>query len=101
MHTSCHPARASTRGRVGGPHLRPSASVDVVTTRSVLIYVKDRARAFAEFARVLRPGGRTSLYEPINRFVEHEFGGEPRRWLRPGRSRRHCQQAARQAERTG
>jgi arsenite methyltransferase len=43
-------------------------SVDVVTTRSVLIYVKDKARAFAEFRRVLRPGGRISLFEPINRF---------------------------------
>lgn len=45
------------------------ASVDVVTTRSVLIYVKDKAAAFAEFARVLRPGGRISLFEPINRFA--------------------------------
>lgn len=45
-----------------------SASVDVVTTRSVLIYVKDKARAFTEFIRVLRPGGRLSTFEPINRF---------------------------------
>jgi arsenite methyltransferase len=43
-------------------------SVDVVTTRSVLIYVKDKERAFQEFRRVLRPGGRISLFEPINRF---------------------------------
>ena len=43
-------------------------SVDVVTTRSVLIYVEDKARAFAEFFRVLRPGGRISLFEPINSF---------------------------------
>ena len=43
-------------------------SIDVVTTRSVLIYVKDKERAFAEFHRVLRPGGRISLFEPINRF---------------------------------
>lgn len=41
-------------------------SVDVVTTRSVLIYVKDKAAAFSEFRRVLRPGGRISLFEPIN-----------------------------------
>jgi ubiquinone/menaquinone biosynthesis C-methylase UbiE len=41
-------------------------SADVVTTRSVLIYVKDKAAAFAEFLRVLRPGGRVSLFEPIN-----------------------------------
>jgi arsenite methyltransferase len=46
----------------------PDESVDVVTTRSVLIYVQDKARAFAEFFRVLRPGGRISLFEPINRF---------------------------------
>lgn len=43
-------------------------SVDVVTTRSVLIYVEEKERAFAEFHRVLRPGGRISLFEPINRF---------------------------------
>jgi arsenite methyltransferase len=41
-------------------------SVDAVTTRSVLIYVKDKAAALREFYRVLRPGGRMSLFEPIN-----------------------------------
>ncbi|MFC0002829.1 class I SAM-dependent methyltransferase [Micromonospora siamensis] len=46
------------------------ASVDVVTTRSVLIYSDRKAAAFAEFFRVLRPGGRISLFEPINRFAE-------------------------------
>jgi SAM-dependent methyltransferase len=46
-----------------------SESVDVVTTRSVLIYVADKQAAFAEFFRVLRPGGRISLYEPINSFA--------------------------------
>lgn len=45
------------------------ASVDVVTTRSVLAYVAPKQRAFAEFSRVLRPGGRISLYEPVNRHV--------------------------------
>ena len=49
-------------------------SVDAVTTRSVLIYVKQKAAAFGEFARVLRRGGRISLWEPINR-----FGAEERR----------------------
>jgi arsenite methyltransferase len=42
-------------------------SVDVVTTRSVLIYVDRKARAFSEFHRVLRPAGRLSLFEPVNR----------------------------------
>jgi arsenite methyltransferase len=45
------------------------ASVDVVTTRSVLIYVKDKAAALREFYRVLKPGGRISLFEPINRLM--------------------------------
>jgi arsenite methyltransferase len=40
--------------------------VDVVVTRSVLIYVADKAHAATEFHRVLRPGGRVSLFEPIN-----------------------------------
>lgn len=42
------------------------ASVDVVTTRSVLIYVKDKEQALQAFSRVLRPGGRISVFEPIN-----------------------------------
>lgn len=44
----------------------PGASADVVTTRSVLIYVKDKLTALKEFHRVLRPQGRISLFEPIN-----------------------------------
>ena len=42
------------------------ATVDIVTTRSVLIYLKDKAQAMREFYRVLRPRGRISLSEPIN-----------------------------------
>jgi arsenite methyltransferase len=42
------------------------ASVDADITRSVLIYVTNKARAMREFFRVLRPGGRASLFEPIN-----------------------------------
>lgn len=41
-------------------------SVDVVTTRSVLIYVSEKEQALSEFYRVLRTGGRISLFEPIN-----------------------------------
>ena len=55
--------------------------VDVVTTRSVLIYVADKPRSFREFFRILRAGGRVSLYEPINRFGMDErlkgFWGYP------------------------
>ncbi|MBV9795014.1 MAG: DHA2 family efflux MFS transporter permease subunit [Actinobacteria bacterium] len=43
----------------------PDAAVDVVTTRSVLVYVADKAAALREFHRVLRPGGRAVLVEPI------------------------------------
>lgn len=51
-------------------------SVDAVTMRSVLIYVKDKPRAFAEFHRVLKPGGRLSIFEPINRFSRSMSEGE-------------------------
>ena len=55
------------------------ASVDVVTTRSVLIYVSAKQKAFAEFFRVLKPAGRLSIFEPINRFnwpePSHLFSG--------------------------
>jgi SAM-dependent methyltransferase len=40
--------------------------VDAVLTRSVLIYVQDKAEAAREFFRVLRSGGRISIFEPIN-----------------------------------
>ena len=57
------------------------ASVDVLTTRSVLIYVPEKAESFREFFRVLRPGGRFSCFEPINRFGMDErrrgFWGYP------------------------
>jgi len=49
-------------------------SVDAVTTRSVLIYLpaEEKAQAVREFYRVLKPGGRISLFEPINRFGHPE-----------------------------
>lgn len=53
----------------------PSSSVDVVTTRSVLTYVADKLQALREFARVLRPGGRLVMFEPINRFGQPEPPG--------------------------
>jgi ubiquinone/menaquinone biosynthesis C-methylase UbiE len=48
------------------------ASVDVVTTRSVLIYVSAKQLAFQEFYRALKPGGRLSIFEPISRFSDPE-----------------------------
>jgi arsenite methyltransferase len=43
-------------------------SIEVVTTRSVLIYLMDKRPAFDEFFRVLKLGGRLSIFEPINIF---------------------------------
>jgi arsenite methyltransferase len=57
------------------------ASVDIVTTRSVLIYVEDKRRAFEEFFRVLKPGGRISLFEPINRFNTVAWSAESSLYL--------------------
>lgn len=42
-----------------------NASVDVVTTRAVLAYVANKKAAVAEFFRILKPGGRLSIVEPL------------------------------------
>lgn len=63
MSDRCRFVEARAEGLVGVV----DRSVDVVTTRSVLIYVSRKRDAFAEFFRVLRPGGRLSIFEPINR----------------------------------
>ena len=61
----------------GAEDLAPIAdeSVDVVAMRSVIIYISDKRAAFGEFFRVLRPGGRLSMFEPINRFTYPEPEG--------------------------
>jgi ubiquinone/menaquinone biosynthesis C-methylase UbiE len=56
-----------------------SESVHAVTTRSVLIYVAAKQKAFNEFYRILKAGGCLSIFEPINRFgfpePPHQLGG--------------------------
>jgi len=41
------------------------SSVDVVATRAVLAYVTNKMAALAEFFRILKPGGRISIAEPV------------------------------------
>ena len=50
----------------------PDGSVDVAVLRSVLMYVRDKQACLRTLHRVLRPGGRLSLFEPVNRFGSPE-----------------------------
>ncbi|MFI5201458.1 MAG: class I SAM-dependent methyltransferase [Candidatus Kapaibacterium sp.] len=57
-----------------------SESIDAVTTRSVIIYVQEKQRAFEEFFRVLKKGGRVSMFEPIGK-LGFEFVDKANRYL--------------------
>lgn len=48
------------------------ATVDAVLTRSVLIYIRNLKGAITEIARILRPGGRLSVFEPVNARRRHD-----------------------------
>ena len=53
----------------------PDCSVNAITIRSVLIYVRDKQKAFQELHRVLQPGGRVAMFEPLNRYHQlDQFG---------------------------
>lgn len=43
----------------------PDNSVDVIVIRSVLVHLIDKLSVIKEFYRILKPGGRVSVFEPI------------------------------------
>jgi arsenite methyltransferase len=59
----------------------PAASVDVVTSNGVLNLVPDKRRAFAEIARVLRPGGRLQIADiALDTPVSDQARSDPKLW---------------------
>lgn len=50
----------------------PNGVADAVVTRSVLIYVPDLRGVLNEAARVLKPDGRLSVFEPVNARRSHD-----------------------------
>jgi arsenite methyltransferase len=80
----CRSAVAQVSGSARSSFVRASATdlsaigtatVDVVVERAVLLFIEDRARAFSEYHRVLRPGGRVSLGEPLNSWMSADRPG--------------------------
>jgi ubiquinone/menaquinone biosynthesis C-methylase UbiE len=60
----------------GGPIPLPDASVDVVTSFTVLEHVPDQQAALAEMHRILRPGGRLIISVPNRWWIFETHGAD-------------------------